>query len=93
MKASVTPLHIYALVAACWTLGVTTTGHAGPFLPRDESEVLERVPLRRGDPAAEEIVALRAALARDPADITTATEIAGRRPIQVPSAPIAPPMI
>ncbi len=72
------PLRIYALVAACWTLGVTTTGHAAPFLPRNEREVLERVPLRRGDPAGEEIVALRAALARDPADVTTATEIAGR---------------
>lgn len=55
---------------------------AAPRLPTDPAEVLERLPMRPGDPTARELAGLRAAVtraARDaPGDPLPATRLAGR---------------
>lgn len=59
-------------------LGLAGAALAAPYLPRDEAEVLERLPARRGDPAMAELRALRAALAARPADAAAAAALARR---------------
>lgn len=51
---------------------------ATPYLPKDDAAVLERLPLRRGDPAAAELRQLRAAVAAAPADPGAAASLARR---------------
>jgi Tfp pilus assembly protein PilF len=51
---------------------------AAPRLPADEGEVLERLPVRPGDPVAAELRRLRAAVAAGPADPAAAGAL-GRR--------------
>jgi len=49
------------VLGGCWALGAL----AAPYVPRDDSTVLERLPMRRSDPVAAELRQLRgAALAR-----------------------------
>lgn len=49
-----------------------------PYEPRDDAVVLERLPLRPGDPAAAELRRLRAALAAAPGDAAAAARLARR---------------
>ena len=51
---------------------------AAPFLPRDDSVVLEVLPGKRGDPAAAELRRLRAAAAAAPTDAEAAARLARR---------------
>lgn len=49
-----------------------------PYVPKDDATVLERLPVRPGDPVARELRGLRAELARDPRDLEVALRLAGR---------------
>lgn len=51
---------------------------AAPYVPRDDDEVLERLPSRPNDPAMREIRDLRGALARDPQNLEHAILLARR---------------
>jgi Tfp pilus assembly protein PilF len=51
---------------------------AAPYLPKQDSEVLERLPARRGDPAMGELRQLRAAAAARPDDPAAAASLARR---------------
>ena len=61
--------------AAC--LGVCVSAAIGaPYLPADDAAVLERLPLRRADPAAAELRMLQASAAAHPADPAPAAALA-----------------
>lgn len=49
---------------------------AAPFVPRDDGEVLERLPLRANDPVARELSELRRLLAADPQNLQHALRLA-----------------
>ncbi|MCA1958566.1 MAG: hypothetical protein LDL14_08585 [Nitrospira sp.] len=49
-----------------------------PYLPTDDAQVLERLSLRRADPIARELEALRADLRRNPRNLETAVKLAAR---------------
>lgn len=51
---------------------------AAPYVPKDDATVLERLPVRPGDPVARELRRLRAELARDPRDLEIALQLAKR---------------
>src|SRR5262245_63657735 len=51
---------------------------AGPYVPKDDGAVLERLPYRRADPVAAELRNLRAALAARPDDAGAAANLAQR---------------
>jgi predicted Zn-dependent protease len=53
-------------------------GVAAPYLPKDDSAVLERLPTRRDDPRLAELNALRTRLAAAPADADAAAAVARR---------------
>jgi hypothetical protein len=50
--------------------------HAAPFTPSDDKQVLERVPVRAGNPRARELQALRAAVQREPRNADAAAALA-----------------
>lgn len=66
---------IGSLLLAC--TGVTAA-LAAPQVPKDDATVLERLPLRRGDPVAGELGKLRAAAAARPGDAAAAAALARR---------------
>lgn len=49
---------------------------AAPFTPSDDKQVLERVPVRAGNPRARELQALRAAVQREPRNAEAAAQLA-----------------
>lgn len=51
---------------------------AAPYTPRDDAQVLERLPARAADPAWREMAELRARLQRNPRDAALAVELAWR---------------
>lgn len=51
---------------------------AAPYTPKEDREVLERLPTRRGDPVTEELRALRKTLAASPSDAGAAASLARR---------------
>jgi hypothetical protein len=51
---------------------------AAPYLPRDDAEVLERLPVRASDPVMVELRQLRAALGANPQSADAATALARR---------------
>src|SRR6188474_3005518 len=59
-------------------LSATLAAAAAPHVPKDDREVLERLPLRPSDPVAAELRKLRAAVAAAPADPTPAIQLARR---------------
>jgi hypothetical protein len=61
-------------VLAFWGCGAW----AAPFTPKDESQVLERLPARPSDPAMAELRRLRSALASEPNDPAIAAKLAER---------------
>lgn len=54
------------------------TGYAAPYIPKDDSVVLEHLPVRPGDPVARELRQLRAELAANPRKRDTALRLAER---------------
>jgi Tfp pilus assembly protein PilF len=52
------------------------SAHAAPFTPSDDKQVLERVPVRAGNPRARELQALRAAVQREPRNADAAAALA-----------------
>jgi hypothetical protein len=64
-------LSLFAAAFAGPVLGV-------PHVPKDDREVLERLPTRRGDPVLHELRSLRAAVAANPSDASTAAKLARR---------------
>lgn len=63
---------LITLVALCLSLAV----FAEPYTPDDDDAVLERLPLRAGDPALAEIRAARRALESDPGNPVRARQLA-----------------
>ncbi len=62
-------LALAAKLCAAVVLGATAVAlQAAPRTPTQDSEVLERLPLRPGDATARELAALRKAVAQNPAD-------------------------
>src|SRR5258708_12194665 len=53
-------------------------GHAAPYVPTDDATVLERLPVRPGDPIARELRQLRAELTANPRKRDTAVRLAER---------------
>ncbi|MDP8999770.1 MAG: hypothetical protein M3O46_06640 [Myxococcota bacterium] len=67
------------MVGAAIVLAGRKSGGAGiPYVPAVDSQVLERVPAGRSDPAAREIQELRRTLATDPKNVRIATAFAQR---------------
>src|SRR5882672_9832702 len=65
-------LRVFALAS------VAITGHAAPYVPKEDSLVLEHLPVRPGDPVARELRQLRAELAANPRRRETAIRLAER---------------
>jgi Tfp pilus assembly protein PilF len=57
---------------------VAVPAAAAPYTPGQDSEVLERLPRKRGDPLAEELRTMRAELAANPSDADAAARLARR---------------
>ena len=51
---------------------------AAPYVPKDDATVLERLPVRPGDPVARELRQLRAELSANPRKRETAVRLAER---------------
>jgi hypothetical protein len=65
------------LSSSCLALA-SAAAAAAPFTPTDERQVLERVPVRSGDPRARELQALRDAVRQSPRDADAAAALAQR---------------
>jgi hypothetical protein len=61
----------------CFVLAAQSVS-AAPFTPSDDQQVLERVPVRAGNPRARELQALRAAVQREPRNADAAAQLARR---------------
>src|SRR5882672_455517 len=61
-----------ALVLASFAV----VAHAAPYVPKDDSVVLEHLPVRPSDPVARELKQLRAELAANPRRRATAVRLA-----------------
>jgi Tfp pilus assembly protein PilF len=57
---------------------IVGAAHAAPYVPEDDAQVLERLPVRPGDPIGRELRRLRVALAADPHNLDTALRLAER---------------
>jgi hypothetical protein len=57
---------------------LAVAAHAAPYVPKDDSVVLERLPVRPNDPIARELRQLRAELAANPRKQATAVRLAER---------------
>src|SRR5215831_8886522 len=57
---------------------LAVTAHAVPYVPKDDSVVLEHLPVRPSDPVARELRQLRAELAANPRDRAVAIRLAER---------------
>ena len=72
--------YLSKLLSWCCLLYAVLPAAAGaaPFVPADDAQVLERLPVRAGDPVARELRALRAVLAGDPNSQSAALDLAWR---------------
>jgi hypothetical protein len=68
------PCRLHPLLSLCLPALVA----AAPYTPRDDAQVLERVPARASDPAARELHALRQQLRQNPQDLALAVRLARR---------------
>jgi tetratricopeptide (TPR) repeat protein len=59
-------------------LTLAVPGTAAPRRPANDTEVLERLPLRPADPVTRELASLRQALRANPEDLATALQLANR---------------
>ncbi len=69
MRPAKPPAFLLAALFCC-------SAAATPFTPNDDSRVLERLPLKRGDPVAKELQALRQAHTANPANAQAAVALA-----------------
>ena len=65
-------------LALAGLVGFTLPVFAAPYLPANDSQVLERLPIAPGDPLARELRRLRAELAARPGDAELAAKLASR---------------
>ncbi len=68
----------FAVAVCCAWILTSGVGHAAPFVPATDAQVLAIVPARASDPRAREFVALRAAWRAAPDDLPTALRLARR---------------
>ena len=68
----------FGLFTACALAGVNSTAFAAPFVPKSDTEVLERLPAKPTDPAISQLRELRQRLATRPDDLTLAVDLADR---------------
>lgn len=68
------PILIAAIVALC----TPAVAGATPFVPADDGQVLERLPIAPLDPSARQVQALRRELAAQPGNVALATRMAWR---------------
>jgi hypothetical protein len=68
------PLPRFVLWLCLWLVAQSTL--AAPFTPTDDQRVLERVPVRAGNPRARELQALRATVQREPRNADAAAQLA-----------------
>jgi len=66
------------LLLALALASLALAAHAAPYLPIDDSVVLEHLPVRPGDPIARELKQLRGELAANPRSRSTAVRLAER---------------
>jgi Tfp pilus assembly protein PilF len=67
------------MIAIGWlALSVPSLTSGEPFLPQEDTQVLERLTVKATDPVAREIKALRANLLRDPQNVDAAVALATR---------------
>src|SRR5258707_2516553 len=66
------------LLRALALASLPVAAHAAPYVPTDAAAVLERLPVRPGDPVARELRQLRAELTADPRKRDTAVRLAER---------------
>src|SRR5258708_11991435 len=66
------------LLRALALTSLAVAGHAAPYVPTDDATVLERLPVRPGDPVARELRQLRAELTANPRKRDTAVRLAER---------------
>jgi Tfp pilus assembly protein PilF len=67
------------IICAALFLGVyVSAASSAPYVPADDAAVLERLPMRRADPAAAELRKLQAAAAAHPDDAAAAAALARR---------------
>src|SRR5262245_2650820 len=80
MSTSRTSTIVTAIEGLCvLALGLlATAAHAAPYVPKDDSVVLEHLPVRPNDPVARELRQLRAQLAANPRDRAVAIRLAER---------------
>ena len=71
------PLPRFALLL-CLGFAAQSSVVAAPFTPSDDQQVLERVPVRAGNPRARELQALREAVQREPRNADAAARLAER---------------
>ena len=71
-------LLILGLSTACALAGLSSTALAAPFVPKSDTEVLERLPAKPTDPAISQLRDLRQRLAATPNDLTLAVDLADR---------------
>ncbi len=78
MNRPVIAARLGPLLRAGLPLLVAAAAWAAPFVPKDDAEVLERLPVRAADPVARELRELRAANAVSPGDAAAAARLARR---------------
>jgi len=66
------------LLRALALTSLAVAAHAAPYVPTDDATVLERLPVRPGDPVARELRQLRAELTANPRKRDTAVRLAER---------------
>ena len=72
------PVMLYCRIAVLGFILLAPVVAAAPHVPRVDSEVLERLPVRPNDPAMREIKQMRGALAREPHNLDLAVRLARR---------------
>jgi predicted Zn-dependent protease len=71
-------LSLLHLAVAFLTAMLGFAAHAAPYIPKSDSQVLERLPLRPNDPVAREMLQLRKQLRAEPDNVDVATALARR---------------
>ena len=64
------------MVIAWLTLGLSSPTSGEPFLPQQDTQVLERLSVKPADPVARELRTLRARLSRNPQNVDVAISLA-----------------
>ncbi|HYD62601.1 MAG TPA: hypothetical protein VEC35_19750 [Noviherbaspirillum sp.] len=71
-------MNLRSTVSLLVLLASAASAFAVPYIPKSDTQVLERLPYKPSDPIARELSQLRAALRRDPRNLQAAVTLAGR---------------